>query len=281
MIGTTRVAGRRATLPWTITSGPGPPSSTPLTGEVAGAGVGQSGPVSRLTHAPMTVLTCARYPVKSLGGEEPAQLHLDPAGAIGDRAWALRTAHGWVASGKRTRHYVRLPRLLEMSASTTPDGVVVTLPDGRRLAVDDPHLRAELAGVVGEPVSVATETDVPHRDDAPLHLVTTASLRWWSAQVPDERADWRRLRPNVVVAADGDERVEDEWVGRRLRIGDATVSVVDPTERCVMVSQDQCGLGRAPRLLRALARHQMMLGVYARVLVPGTVRTGDAVEVEV
>ena len=235
-------------------------------------------------HHTLSVRTCVRYPVKSLGGEELPALDVDDRGVVGDRRWALRTARG-VASGKRTRHYVRLPHLLDMAAATTPAGVLVALPDGRRLAVDDPALPAALRGVVGEPVSLATESDVPHRDAAPLHLVTTASLRWWAGRVPDERADRRRLRPNLVVdapAMDGTdgEHVEDAWVGRRLRVGDVALQVVEGTERCAMVSEDQCGLGRGTRLLRALAPHAMTIGVYARVLAPGTIRVGDPVAVE-
>ena len=227
----------------------------------------------------MSVLTCLRYPVKSLGGEELAALEVDGHGVVGDRQWAVRTARG-VASGKRTRRYVRLPHLLDMHAATTPAGVLVTLPDGRRLPVDDPALPDGVGAVVGQPVSLATESDTPHRDAEPLHLVTTASLRWWAGQVPEERADRRRLRPNVLVEADGVERVEDAWVGRSLRVGDVRLQVVEETERCAMVSEDQCGLGRGTELLRSLARHQMTIGVYARVLTPGTIRAGDPVVVE-
>jgi uncharacterized protein len=110
-----------------------------------------------------------------------------------------------------------------------------------------------------------------------VHLVTTASLRWWADRVPEEKADWRRLRPNLVVDAPGTGRVEDAWVGKRLKVGPAVLRVVEATERCLMLPQDQLGLGHAPRLLRALARHGLTLGVYARVFIPGTVHRGDPV----
>ena len=62
------------------------------------------------------------------------------------------------------------------------------------------------------------------------HSSTRPTRAGWSAhsqdlaafprsRVPEEKADWRRLRPNLVVDVPGIGRVEDEWVGRRLRVG--------------------------------------------------------------
>ena len=43
----------------------------------------------------------------------------------------------------------------------------------------------------------------------------------------------------------------------------------------------QDGLARAPRLLRFLVeRNETMLGVYANVVSPGTIRIGDTVRIE-
>lgn len=212
-------------------------------------------------------------------GEELASLRLDDGGVAGDRRWALHTAGGRLGAGKRTPATVRLPHVLDLAARTVAGGPAeVVLPDGHVLGLTDPALPAALAAVVGEPVTVAPEGR--YLDIEPVHVVTTASVRWWAAQVPHETADWRRLRPNVLVDAPGDDRVEDAWVGKRLRVGTTTLRVVDWTERCLMVVEDQLGLGRAPGLLRALARRGLMLGVYARVTAPGEIRVGDPVEVD-
>lgn len=226
----------------------------------------------------MRVRTCARYPVKSLGGEQLDVLRLDVEGVSGDRRWALLNAAGRIGAARRTPRYVRLPHVLDMSARTTGDHAEVTLPDGAVLSTADPRLPAALTAVVGEPVTLAPADR--YLDAEPLHVVTTASVRWWAAQVPHERADWRRLRPNLLVDAPGDDRVEDAWVGRRLRVGTVGLRVVDQTERCRMPAEDQLGLGRAPGLLRALARRGLMLGVYARVMVPGEIRPGDPVTLD-
>jgi uncharacterized protein YcbX len=224
-----------------------------------------------------TVAVCARYPVKSVLGEQLDQLWLDRAGPVGDRIWGLRTADGRLGSGKNSRRFVRLDRMLEMSARTTRTDVILRLPDGEELAMTDPTLVEALAEVVGRTVAVDRADGQPHHDGAPLHLVTTASLRWWADQAPEHEVGWQRTRANVVVDVRGSDRVEDNWVGRRLRIGDADVDIVEPTERCAMVTHAQAELEHAAALLRVLAPHDLNLGVYATVVTPGTVRVGDPV----
>jgi uncharacterized protein YcbX len=220
-----------------------------------------------------------RYPVKSVLGEQLDQLWLDRAGPVGDRIWGLRTADGRLGSGKNSHRFVRLDGMLQMSARTTRTDVLLRLPDGRELTMTDTVLPEALAAVVGRTVAVDRADGQPHHDAAPLHLVTTASLRWWADQAPEPEVSWQRTRANVVVDVPGSDRVEDGWVGRKLRIGDSEVEIVEPTERCAMVTHAQAGLDHAAELLRVLAPHDLNLGVYATVVTPGTVRVGDPVVV--
>ncbi|MEU5690558.1 MOSC N-terminal beta barrel domain-containing protein [Actinosynnema sp. NPDC020468] len=203
----------------------------------------------------MKVVALGRYPVKSVRGEELPELAFGPRGARHDRWWALRTPEGRFGSGKTTRRFVRLPRLPEMSARMVGDEAELTLPDGRAFPVSDPGLAALVSEVVGRPVEIAPEGAVRHHDEHPVHVVTTASLRWLGV-------DWRTVRANVVVDAPGADRVEDAWAGRRFTAGDAEFEVVGPATRCVMV-------GAAA--LKALAGHDLTFGVYAKVLRPGVV----------
>ena len=78
---------------------------------------------------------------------------------------------------------------------------------------------------------------------------------------------------------------EEEWRSRRVRVGEATLLVGDPTPRCAVPSASP-DTGRRDRdVLRELidARGPVdgepCLGVYAEVLEPGTVRVGDEVVV--
>lgn len=98
----------------------------------------------------------ARYPVKSMLGEELAVVETTARGLIGDRAYALvDEATGKVISVKRPR---RWGRIFEFAAVTEPDGsVVVRFPDGTRSAIDDAGLPDKLSAFFGRAVSVVTE----------------------------------------------------------------------------------------------------------------------------
>jgi uncharacterized protein YcbX len=78
---------------------------------------------------------------------------------------------------------------------------------------------------------------------------------------------------------------EDEWDGRRLRVGDAVLLVEAQVPRCVVTTQDPAtGLRDFPTL-SVIKRYrgvtedgELPFGVYASVLEPGQARVGDPVE---
>jgi uncharacterized protein YcbX len=155
----------------------------------------------------------------------------------------------------------------------------VTFPDGRRLAADDPALDAALSAHVGRPVRLGREDRVPHLDEGPLHLVTTASLAA-AGEAFGGQVEPARLRPNLVLdtgAARG--FVEDAWVGHHLAIGDQVVLAVrGPMDRCVMVTMEQADLPAADGLLRTVtAVNDTCLGVVLDVVRGGRVAVGDRV----
>jgi hypothetical protein len=116
-------------------------------------------------------------------------------------------------------------------------------------------------------------------DAAPLHLITTATLQTLGHGVPT-RADARRFRPNVLVAApDGAGALpETAWCGRRLGVGDAVVAIGVATPRCVMTTLETDGLPKDPAVLRAIVRDgDQCAGVYATVVTPGPVAVGDPI----
>ncbi|HVH19408.1 MAG TPA: MOSC domain-containing protein, partial [Myxococcota bacterium] len=65
-----------------------------------------------------------------------------------------------------------------------------------------------------------------------------------------------------------------------LRAGTAVLEVVAPMVRCGMVTQPQPQLPKDSQILRTLVREQkQQLGAALRVLEPGVVAEGDALEV--
>jgi uncharacterized protein YcbX len=117
-------------------------------------------------------------------------------------------------------------------------------------------------------------------DVFPLLLLTTASLRAGEAAYGAGAWDVRRFRPNVLIEAEGTDWVEDAWSGKAVRIGDVELQAIAPCSRCTMVTRAQPGLDKDLDVFRTLNReHGATFGMWATVTTPGTIRTGDPVEV--
>ncbi len=224
-----------------------------------------------------TVVELWRYPVKSLLGEELEEVEMEERGLVGDRLYAVTDRGGKLGSGKTSNRFRRLDGLFDLSARDGGGRVLVTVPDGRELAVGNGELDSFLSERYGDDMRVARESTVPHHDAAPLHLLTTSSLRWLADKLPASQIDRRRFRPNVLLDGEGTGLVEDGWVGRRFGLGSAVVRVVDRTDRCVMTTNPQSELPQDPDVLRAVTElNDACLGVFAEVEQGGVVRVGDA-----
>ena len=224
-----------------------------------------------------SVLELWRYPVKSLLGERLEEIEVGPRGVRGDRRFAVTDRDGKIGSGKTTRRFRLLPGLFDLRARIEGEQALVTLPNGHELPVGDPRLDEFLSARYGDQLRVVEESTVPHHDAAPLHLLTTASLRWLEARVPDSAVDRRRFRPNILLDVAGGELVEDSWVGQRFSLGGTVMRIVKRTERCVMTTNSQDELPRDPAILAAVTKmNEICLGAYATVETPGTISVGDS-----
>ncbi|HEU5389150.1 MAG TPA: MOSC N-terminal beta barrel domain-containing protein [Streptosporangiaceae bacterium] len=126
-------------------------------------------------------------------------------------------------------------------------------------------------------------------DFAPLHLITTATLDRIAELSPYRRADLERYRPNVVIGTGGSGFTENDWLGRELRVGaDLVLRVIARTPRCAIPTLAHGHLSRDTEALRVVARNNRIsplpdadpepcAGVYAEVLQPGRISTGDPV----
>lgn len=252
-----------------------------------------------------------RYPVKSMLGEELTQSWVGSGGLTGDRAFALvHTGTGRVVSAKNPRLW---RDTLTMSATIHDGAAVISLADGSVLRSGSPGTDATLSKLLAQPVRLtstppaeglfdrarpdevlregieaAVGLDVGQVlegtffDFAPLHLVTTATLR-------ELKHDVRRLRPNMVLDVPGEGFVENGWAASEWRIGpELVVRIVAMTPRCAVPTLAHGDLPRDPQVLRLLYERnriapiaslgpQPCAGVYAQVVRPGLVCQGDDV----
>lgn len=260
---------------------------------------------ARLYLGDVKVAALNRHPVKSMQGEHVDEVRVDGGGIEHDRRYGILDRRtGCILSAKWE------PRLLDAVAMQTGPELVVKLPTGETVLGLGAGSDAALSAWLGRPVHLqeagprtqgtyqshveptdddseeVTWTGPVGRfvDEAPLHVLTTASLHAMEELAKPQQWDARRFRPNVVVDV-GDELgpgfVEDDWVGGRLRIGEVELEVVKRTTRCSMVGRAQPGgIRRDLGVIRSLrSHHELTLGVHARVIVPGVVRRGDRVEV--
>ncbi|GGN88075.1 molybdenum cofactor sulfurase related protein [Actinoplanes lobatus] len=229
----------------------------------------------------MKVAEIRRYPVKSLLGETVSAADVGERGITGDRLWAVRDPDGKFGSGKDTRRFRRMPGLFALRAHTARQAPIVELPDGRRFAADDPDGHRAVSELLTRTVTLTPEDAVPHHDEGPVSLITTAALRRLTelagAETNGREIDPLRFRANLLIDLPGTGFPEEDWPGGLLRIGPQLVlRPVRKLTRCVMIDMAQDGAARRNDLLKTLARHHSLtFGVFATVEQPGRVTLGD------
>ena len=115
-------------------------------------------------------------------------------------------------------------------------------------------------------------------DAYPLMLMTTSAMRTLAGALPDSVIDVRRFRPNLIIdTGDLPGHPELDWVGRTFSLGGAVIEMVTGCPRCVMVTRNIDPQIPADRsILRHIVRDlDQDLGIYANVIQPGEIRTGD------
>jgi uncharacterized protein len=174
-----------------------------------------------------------------------------------------------------------------------PVRLTATPPPGATLdrAVPDAVLREGIAAQVPADVIEIGAGSPPGTfvDFAPLHLLTTGTLARIAELSPFGKSDFERYRPNIVIRSIKPGFTENDWLNRDLRVGpDLVLRVIARTPRCAVPTLAHGDLPRNTEALRVLARHNRITpmesmdpepcaGVYAEVLTPGWVRTGDPV----
>lgn len=239
-------------------------------------------------------------PVKSLRLMRVDAATVTPAGIPGDREFLL------VDEGRRLYNQIRSGALAQVESAfdgerlelRMPDGEVVGGVPGRDGAATIRMYGRPLAGhwVVGPWAQAVSElVGKPLRllwvDQAGAGLDAHA-VSMLSAAAVDRLAahgghpgdlDARRFRPTLLLEG-CPPHAEDEWLGRRVRAGDAVLDVAALDMRCAITTRNPLSGERDADTLRWIAESrprtdgEICFGVYADVVEPGAVRVGDAVE---
>ncbi|HWS36326.1 MAG TPA: MOSC N-terminal beta barrel domain-containing protein [Actinoplanes sp.] len=258
------------------------------------------------------------YPVKGCHRLDHDESRVEPWGLAHDRRWMIVDADGVGITQRETPRLTRLtarprPGGLRLSAAGQPDLDLDEPGDGTKIQVrvfrsrqPVPARLAEtewISTFLGRDARLTWQADpatrtvaafaepgdrVSFADGYPILLASTASLdavNDWLAEAGDDPVPIHRFRPNLVL--DGAPAwAEDDWIGRRLRIGDTVHRVAKPCDRCrvTTIDQESGETGRQP--LHVLGRYRRFgTGLlFAVNLIPdltagqtGHVRVGDPV----
>jgi uncharacterized protein YcbX len=243
-------------------------------------------------------------PVKALQVVSPEEIDLTHAGVVGDRRFWLLDADGRLANGKRFPQLMAIrPAWDEASRRLELD-----FPGGERLeGVVEPgdSVEATLYGVshpsrtvpgpwqdaiseiAGEPLTLLwSEGGAVDRGadrGGWATVISRASLERLGAEAGAAPPDGRQMRMLFEIDGVG-EHEEDEWIGGRVRVGEAVLAPLGDVGRCVTTTRNPDTGEFAFGTLDTLAGYRregvtepLPLGVYCDVVEPGRVRVGDSV----
>ncbi len=185
------------------------------------------------------------YPVKSLAGTTVDAAQVGPTGLEGDRTHSVVDA----TTGERITAREE-PRLREVVAAPGEAQPVIRVPDAE---VGEQVPAAALSGWLDRPVDVAaTDAEGGHAVDAfPVHLVSEGAMLTADPDAGPAACDVNDPRANLVLKLEAEGDAERGWLGQRIQVGEAVLSITRTPKHC--------------------------LGVYAEVVTPGRVAAGDSV----
>jgi uncharacterized protein YcbX len=248
-----------------------------------------------------SVVAISVAPVKGLALEARESVELTPAGVEGDRRFYLVDETGHLINQKR------VPALATVVPAVSDGRVRLRFPGGEEVAAEV-HLGAEVeTSFYGRPVRgrlvvgpwsealsahtgaslrlVRTEQEGDGLDRgarAGVSIISTGSLRALAAEAGRDAVDGRRFR--MLLTLDGLEpHGEDAWLGRRVRLGSATVEVAGNVGRCAVTTRDPVTGVRDLETLDLIEAYRgdlptterLPFGVWGRIVQPGRVRLGD------
>jgi uncharacterized protein len=243
-------------------------------------------------------------PVRSLGLEHPDSIDVTEVGVVEDRRFYL------VDDGGRLVDRLVVGELVQIATHTDPDALTLrmTFPDGR--AIEDEVRLAEpvqtpihgrtgvghavegpwaepLSAFCGRPIRlIRCDRPAGTRSGNPTSLISDGSLKALARQGGVEAVDGRRFRMLIELGG-ADAHEEDTWIGRRIAVGTAVLTIIKADSRCAITTQHPDTGVRDFDTLRTIIAYRGLtddkkvdFGVLGDVAIPGTIRLGDEVSVQ-
>jgi uncharacterized protein YcbX len=177
------------------------------------------------------------YPVKGLDPVIVGEARISGSGALEwDRRFALVDSRGRFLNGKNRVEIHAIRATFELAKAEMA-------LDGRSFSMlrEGDAIAAWFTERIGERFAWIEDTAMGFPDDTASPgptIVSEASLctvaEWFSLEAEQTR---RRFRANITVQ-DLEAFAEDRWYGSAIRVGPATVQVINPCARCVVPSRD-------------------------------------------
>ncbi len=266
------------------------------------------------------------HPIKSMLADQTRAVEVYNGGIIGDRDIALiDDKTGKVVTAKQPFLWRKM-LLLKACFTSSTNEVKITDDEGNSISINDRNINLWLSDFLGRKVTLckkrtdglqidrsdpsefisgATSDRVSSTlhnlgeaapdggfvDFAPIHFLTSSSLSDLCRHAGGD-LEAARFRANILIATNESEPYcENDWAGRKLRIGkDVVLEVICATPRCAVPTlpyQDHEANKSIIRNLLSLNKPSVAdmgkrpsLGGYARVIESGKVEVGDRVKLD-
>lgn len=224
------------------------------------------------------VAQIARYPVKSMMGEQLETALMTEHGIEGDRIYALvqknppNERFPWMTAREAHEMLLFKPRY-----TGNRSDIEVTSLSGATFSVGGDEILSYFRERYAKELILRYD-ESGCKDSKPVSLIGLPTVEALGKEVGLRLAP-ERFRANLYAKWDSDKPFfEDALVGKVLQIGKAEIRIAKKDSRCVIPTLDPTSAIPAPELLETIKKnHSGYAGAYAFVEKPGEIRKGDPI----
>ncbi|WP_258832680.1 MULTISPECIES: MOSC domain-containing protein [Peribacillus] len=227
-----------------------------------------------------------RYPVKSFQGESVTKTKIKNYGLYGDRS------HVFIDESRVKQFFMATYNINLLSYKAMFEGeendtqfpkVRIITPNGREFYWHEDECLKEFRKLTGQAHLYQKEYIPEHVplgaiEEEHILIVNEASLKELQKRL-GKPIDSRRFRPNILISLEDETPfIEDNWFGKRMKIGDVELEIKRHCERCMIINIEPDTLESDKSILKTIVKDRNnYFGVYATVIKTGEVTVGDKI----